>query len=180
MMNLKCLLTAGLLLTMGVFFLMSYGQIPSREAPQTSPQEERPLPEESSPFVEKQLIFSGFDIINDEPLVFTYPLPEKPVTLGSLIDAYNQLYVEPILQQAPITYNSLSLIDKSLTIDFDRTIYRNLSSSLETALLEPLFHAYFDNIPELEMLFISVENGSYESGHYLFLPDEPLLREDFQ
>lgn len=180
-MNKIRLSTRGLLLLIGALLLVGCTSTSSAEAPQPPAHEEGPGSAVESPFAEDELSFTGFDIVNNESLVFRHPLDtESPATLETLIEAYNHLYVEPILEQEPIAYNTLLLEGQSLFIDFEASIYRNLSSSVEAALLEPLFQAYFDNIPKLNRIYVTVNQGPYESGHYLFLPEEPIEPEDFQ
>lgn len=143
------------------------------------------MPAETTPFAtytfqEKSIVLKGYDTAADKTLTYTYDIPAGAVThLGTVLEAYNTVFKLPVLGGDPITAKSILLDHGALHINFTQSIYGNYGSGTEAALIENLFWSYFNNMPEIEKIYISVEGTPYETGHIMFALDEAILRQDF-
>ncbi len=117
---------------------------------------------------------AALDAVND----YEYKIPQgEETTLYTVLDAYNEVYVIPVLESQGIRANSITLEDGLLAVDCDQSIYGNYGSGTELHLLRNLFYAFFENIPEIENITISVDGKAYESGHIMYELGEKISRD---
>jgi len=159
-------------------------QPPAIQEPADSGPKEDSVQSETSSFPEYtfkdgEISFRGYNAATDSTETFVYKIPAaEKQTLNTVLTAYNELYVVPVLEGTPISANSIILEDSALKIDFTETIYGNYGSGTEAALLDNLFLAFFDNIPEVKEIYVSVNGGAYETGHIMINPDEAITKSD--
>ncbi len=126
------------------------------------------------------IALKGYNTEADKMESYTYEIPANTVTtLGTILDAYNAAFKLPVLGGEAIAAKAITLENGDLHLDFTRSIYGNYGSGTEAALMENLFWAYFENIPEIERIYVSVEGAPYETGHIMFALDEAILRQDY-
>lgn len=131
-------------------------------------------------FKGKPIVLKGYNTEADQTESYSYEIPADNVTtLGTILDAYNAAFKLPVLGGEPITAKAITLESGDLHLDFTRSIYGNYGSGTEAALVENLFWTYFENIPEIERIYVSVEGAPYETGHIMFALDEAILRQDY-
>jgi hypothetical protein len=183
----------GLLCILLIFSLLLIGcESKSTDEPKNQPGSDQSAPAEpqepsqsdsaSFPqysFPDNKITFKGYDAASDTTETYTYNIPDPAkATLNTILTGYNELYVVPVLGGTPITANTITIEDKSLKIDFTSSIYGNYGSGTEAALLDNLLLAFFENVPEIEEIYIGVEGGPYETGHNIYSPDDAILRSD--
>lgn len=158
---------------------------PIQPKPSDGPVDPAPTPAEPTAsfeaysYQDNTITFSGYNTAADQTETYTYRIPaDDKSTLATVLDAYNTDYKVPILQGEPIAANSITLKEGKLTIDFTPSIYGNYGSGTEAALLGNLLMSFFDNIPEVEEIYISVNQQAYETGHNMYKLDEPITKAD--
>ena len=125
------------------------------------------------------LHYKGYNVVDDVLEDHEYVIPAgTATTLKTVLDGYNAVYMVPVLSGQSIEVNSISLEGSLLKIDFTRSIYGNYGSGTELYLLENLFRGYFENVPEVEEITITVDGKAYETGHIVYEPDQVISRDE--
>jgi hypothetical protein len=185
---LACLILCGMLLSgcssKGVEPSASQNTAASGTASNGSGAASESPPAETTPFPAydyqgRPIVLKGYDTAADRTLSYQYDIPAGTAThLGTVLEAYNTVFKLPVLGGDPITARTITLENGVLHFDFTHSIYGNYGSGTEAALIENLFWAYFENMPDIEKIYISVEGAPYETGHIMFALDEAILRPD--
>jgi hypothetical protein len=129
-------------------------------------------------FASDTLHYKGYNDAADALEDHEYVIPAgTATTLKTVLDGYNAVYMQPVFGRL-IEANSISRDGSRLDIDFSRSIYGNYGSGTEIYLLENLFRGYFENVPELEGISITVEGKAYETGHMEIEPGQVISRDE--
>lgn len=189
MIALVCLILSGMLLSgCGVKITgpaasqitTAAGTAPAGSGTQTGSQEAESTPFPAYDFQGRPIALKGYDTAADKTLSYQYDIPTGTAThLGTVLEAYNTVFKLPVLGGDPIAARTITLENGALHMDFTQSIYGNYGSGTEAALIENLFWAYFENMPEIEKIYISVEGAPYETGHIMFALEEAILRQDY-
>ncbi|MEL7623619.1 MAG: hypothetical protein AAGU12_08530 [Clostridiales bacterium] len=130
-------------------------------------------------FASDTLHYKGYNVVDDVLEDHEYVIQAgTATTLKTVLDGYNAVYMVPVLSGQSIEVNSISLEGSLLKIDFTRSIYGNYGSGTELYLLENLFRGYFENVPEVEEITITVDGKAYETGHIVYEPDQVISRDE--
>ena len=92
----------------------------------------------------------------------------------ALVDSLNETYGN---DEYAIRLNSVTLEDGALTIDFagDSVPLVGAGSSTESSCLRSIAETFLQNYPEAELVYLTVDGGSYSSGHLEFGEGEPFM-----
>ena len=140
--------------------------------------EERKPETEAYTYAGGVIRLKGYDVAPDVVNDYEYQIPKGQETdLYTVLDAYNAMYVIPVLESEEIKANRITREDGLLSIDFTQSIYGNYGSGTELHLIGNLCYAYFENIPEIDNITISVDDAAYETGHMMYELGEKIPRD---
>ena len=122
---------------------------------------------------EKKVTVEYYDVNKDAQATATYTI-SGDVSVGSAMDAVNDIYIQNVIGSDSIKTNTIIFKDGNIYIDFTDSIYGlNLGSTGEAGVLNSIADAYLNNVEGINAVYYSVDGADYSTGHLEFSKDKP-------